>query len=213
MWKTIEFYQRTNIIDLSYRAILRRIFKIYNLKNVVKKKVINGHDSWIINSDYIDDYFCRKKKRKRNEIGFLQLQEKKVHQVKSIHIKPKDIDRYQIELSINFKDYYHQDYYHYIVKDLFLRTGYDLFYIIEKDSLGYNHLHLGIKGNSDVIKLILKHTYSNLYFHEYDADADKIFTKETNVAVIKSHNAYLQYLEKECAIRFLLKDKNKNLFD
>lgn len=213
MWKTIEFYRRSNIINVSYRTIMRQIAKIAGIDNIVKKKVINGKDKWLINSDYISDFFQRKRKLKSNIDGFNKRMEKRVRKVRSTLVIPNDIQQYNIELSINFKDDYDKSYYEYIVKDLFLRSAFDLFYVIEEDLDGFNHLHVGLKGDTDELKLILKHTYENLHLHDYDGDENKIFSKQTNIAVIRNHNAYLDYLKKGSTIEFLLKKDNLELFE
>lgn len=212
MWKTIEFYLRTNIIDVSYRTVMRQIGKISGDNNIIRKKVINGKEKCLINSNYISDYFRRKRKLKTGIDGFNQRMEKKVRKVKSTYKVPYDIDKYNIELSINLKDDYDNDYYDYIVKDLFLRSSFDLFYVIEEDTFGFNHLHIGIKGDTEELKLILRHTYVNLHLHDYDGDEDKIFSKQTNIAVIRNHNAYLDYLQKDGTIEFLQKKDNLELF-
>lgn len=214
MWKTIEFYQRTNIINLSYRSLLRKIDLVRGMDNVVRKKVINGSRMILINSNYVTVYFQRKRKLKAGIDGYNQKMEKRVRKVKSTYKVPDDIDRYNIELSINFKDNYDRDYYDYIVKDLFLRSSFDLFYVIEEDTFGFNHLHIGLKGDTEELKLILRHTYENLHLHDYDGDEDKdkIFSKQTNIAVIRNHNAYLEYLKKGSTIEFLLKKGNLELF-
>ena len=212
MWKTIEFYQRTNIINMSYRTILRKIGKIYNVKDIIKKNVINGKEHWEINSDYITEYFQRKRKVKCNEEGFNQRIEKKVRKVKTTLTVPDDIIKYSIELTINFQDNYDEEYYDYIIKDLFIRTEYDMFYVIEKDSSGFNHLHVGLKGNPEELKLVLKHTYDNLHLHDYDEEEEKFFTKKTNVATIRNHNAFLDYISKDVEIKFLLKKFNLKIF-
>lgn len=212
MWKTIEFYERTNIINVSYRTILRQIARISGDNNIVKKMVIKGKETWLINSSYVTEYFQRKRKLKSNNVGFNQRMEKRVRKVKSTFSAPIDIDEYNIELSINFKDDYDRSYYDYIVKDLFLRSSFDMFHVIEEDTFGFNHLHIGIKGNTEELKLILRHTYDNLHLHDFDGDEDKIFSKQTNIAVICNHNAYLDYLKKGSTIEFLLKKDNLELF-
>ena len=212
MWKTIDFYLRTNIINVSYRTVMRQIGKISCDNNIIRKKVINGKEKCLINSNYISDYFRRKRKLKSNNVGFNQRMEKRVRKVKSTYKVPEDIEKYNIELSINFKDDYDRDYYEYIVKDLFLRSSFNLFYVIEEDTFGFNHLHIGLKGDTEELKLILRHTYENLHLHDYDGDEDKIFTKQTNIAVIRNHNAYLDYLKKGSTIEFLLKKDNLELF-
>ncbi|WP_282629625.1 hypothetical protein [Empedobacter sedimenti] len=192
---------------------MRQIGKIYGVNDVVKKKVINGSETWLINYKFIPEYFQRKRKLKSNIDDFNQKMEKKVRKVKSTFIVPVDIDKYNIEMSINFKDDYDKDYYEYIVKDLFLRSCFDMFYVIEEDSIGFNHLHVGIKGDdTQELKLILRHTYDYLHLHDYDGDKNKIFSKQTNVAVIRNHNAYLDYLKKGSTIEFLLKKNNLELF-
>lgn len=84
--------------------------------------------------------------------------------------------------------------------------------MIEKDNEGYNHLHIGIKGNVDELKLILKHTYENLHLHEYDLNDENIFSKQTNIAIIRCHNAYYNYLNKYSTIKFLIKKNNLEIF-
>lgn len=106
MWNTIEFYRRANIINTSYRTVLRQINYISGLKDVVKKKVINGNVTWLINYQYIEEYFNRKRKSKPNVIGFNQIIEKKVRLVKSTNNVPENINQFEIELCINFKDDY-----------------------------------------------------------------------------------------------------------
>ncbi|TGN29177.1 hypothetical protein [Empedobacter tilapiae] len=213
MWKTIEFYQRTNIINLSYRSLMRRIDLVRGMNNVLRSKVINGSRTLLINYDYIQEYFQRKRKLKLGIDDFNKKMEKKVRKVKSTLIVPDNISKYNIELSINFKDDYDRDYYEYIVKDLFLRTAFDMFYVIEVDSFGYNHLHIGLKGDADELKLILQHTYDNLLLHDYDGEEEKLFSKQTNVAVIRNNNAFLDYIKKDGEIKFLLKKQNLELFE
>lgn len=213
MWKTIEFYRRTNIIDLSYRTLMRKIGKVRGMSHVVKKKVINGTETLLINYDYVDKYFTRKRKLKTNIECFNEKMEKKVRKINSTYKVPKNIDSYTIELSINFKDNYDREYYLYIVKDLFLRSSFDMFFVIEQDSEGYNHLHIGVRGQLEELKTILKHTYSNLHLHDYDADKDELFCKQTNIATIRNYNSYSDYVNKDFPIEFLLKSKNLKLFD
>lgn len=204
---------RTNIIDVSYRTIMRQLGKISGDINIVKKKVIKGQETWQINSNYISEYFRRKRKVKSNEEGFNQRMEKRVRKVNSTLKVPNDIEKYNIELSINFKDNYDRSYYNYIVKDLFLRSEFDLFFVIEEDSIGYNHLHIGLRGDVDELKLILRHTYDHLHLHDYDGEEEKLFSRDTNIAVIRNHNAYLDYMKKEGTIEFLLKKQNLKLFE
>jgi len=191
---------------------MRQIGKISCDNNIIRKKVINGKEKWLINSNYVSIYFQRKRQLKSNIDGFNKIMEKKVRKVKATLQIPDDIDRYNIELSINFKDNYDRDYYDYIVKDLFLRSSFDMFYVIEEDTFGFNHLHIGIKGNTEELRLILRHTYDNLHLHDFDGDEDKIFSKQTNIAVIRNHNAYLDYVKKGSTIEFLLKKDNLELF-
>lgn len=191
---------------------MRQIAKIAGIDNIVMKKVIKGKEKWLINSNYVTEYFQRKRKLKSSDVGFNQRMEKKVRKVKSTFSVPIDIDKYNIELGINFKDDYDREYYEYILKDLFLRSTYDMFYVVEKDAYGFNHLHIGIKGNTEELKLILRHTYVNLHLHDFDGDEDKIFSKQTNIAVIRNHNAYLDYMKKGSTIEFLLKKDNLELF-
>ncbi|MDM1041692.1 MULTISPECIES: hypothetical protein [Empedobacter] len=213
MWKTIEFYQRTNIINMSYRTIMRQLGSISGDINIVKKKVIEGRETWQINYDYIHEYFQRKRKVKSNEEGFNQRMEKKVRRVISTLTVPEDVSQYNIELGINFKDDYDRNYYDYIVKDLFIRSEFDIFYVIEEDSSGFNHLHVGLKGDPEELKLVLKHTYDNLHLHDYDGEEENLFSKQTNVAIIRNQNAYLDYLKKDGNIEFLLKRNNLKLFE
>lgn len=193
---TIKFYLDRQMIDLSEDQIKRRILifkKQIDAESIVKKIKTGKTYAWAINYDYFHLF-----KRKR-------ALSKKLKQKKNYPIIQTDENRkldYQYEISINLKggiktknveNAYDENYYIEITKQLFKIIREDMFYVVEKDKYGYNHVHIATKGSPNLIKMALDFVLKNKLGFETD------FLNKTNAIhqeSIRNLYAFKEYLKK-----------------
>ena len=193
---TIKFYLERQMIDLSEDQIKRRISvlkKQIGSESIMKKIKTGKTYAWAINYEYLH-LFKRKRALSKN------VKQKKVYPIIET-IENRKVD-YQFEISINLKggiktnnieNTYDENFYIEITKQLFKIIREDLFYVIEKDKYGYNHIHIAINSSSTLIKMAIDFVLKNKL--GFDAE----FLNKTNAIhneTIRNIYAFREYLKK-----------------
>lgn len=193
---TIKFYLDRQMIDLSEDQIKRRILifkKQIDAESIVKKIKTGKTYAWSINYDYLH-LFKRKRALAKN------IKQKKNYPIVTTNQNRK-ID-YQYEISINLKggmktnnieNAYDEKYYVEISQQIFKIIREDMFYVIEKDKYGYNHVHIATNGSPSMIKMAIDFVLKQKL--GFDAD----FLNKTNAIhneSIRNLYAFKEYLKK-----------------
>lgn len=222
----ISFYLDRNIIDLSMDQVKRRIKdkkKLYDLnpdvENIVRFKKFKNTSGWTINYQYLD-YF----QRKRNHKQPYQIPKSKLLKT-SIHDRKIN---YGFEITMNFKDgcnlnhvdggSYDVNYYNHIAHEIFRLNRNDMFYMVEKDSDNYYHVHIGLNGDPDEIEVIVCVLLSKLV-QQNDINSKIPDGKKINFDRIHNLFSFKKYLRKNyystrfgetvVPLRFIYKDENE----
>lgn len=193
---TIKFYLERQMIDLSEDQIKRRISilkKQIGAESIIKKIKIGKTYAWAISYDYLH-LFKRKRALSKN------IKQKKNYPIVTTN-QNRNID-YQYEISINLKggiktrnieNAYNENYYVEITKQLFKILREDMFYVVEIDKYGYNHVHIATNGSPNMIKMAIDFVLKRKL--GFDAD----FLSKTNAIhneSIRNLYAFKEYLKK-----------------
>lgn len=193
---TIKFYLDRQMIDLSEDQIKRRILifkKKIDAESIVKKIRIGKTYAWVINYDYLY-LFKRKRAHSKN------VKQKKNYPI--IHTNENRKFVYQYEISINLKggiktknveNTYDENYYVEVSQQIFRIIREDMFYVVEKDKYGYNHVHIATNGSQNMIKMAIDFVLKQKLGFETD------FLNKTNAIhneSIRNLYAFRQYLKK-----------------
>src|SRR5690606_16098750 len=148
--------------------------------------------AWAINYQFLD-LFKRERKLRANVRKLIPK-----HQIKHSNIN-KRMD-YEFEISINLKGgmshdnvSYDQQYYNYIVEQIFIITRQDLLFVHEQDKYGYNHIHIASNGSVDDIKIAIYFVMVNkLGFNPSFIKSSRAI----HIEPIENMYAFRQYLKK-----------------
>lgn len=209
-YKTIKFYLERNMIDLSEDQIKRRITKLklnsYS-SNIIKKKLIGKTYAWCVNYFELNHFQRIRKKVNRRKTNVLPINKSLVN---------KCVD-YKYEVSINLKsgiqtknlgESYSYDYYRELADSIFRIVRADMFYIIETDEFGYNHLHMGINSDEVTIKIAVDYVLKSIFCFE-----DEFLKKEkvSHTDEIRNLFAFYEYLDKDLnnlPVNYIYKNEN-----
>lgn len=198
--KPASFFIQTGIIDLSIDQIRRRARNLEKEGSLLveKKKNNRGSWEWFIDTAGIFIFERIRKKKKTDEFK-LSSNEALARNIHPETMPVGNID-YRIEISINFKEEYDDNYYEYFVKQFFVRNQANLYFKIEKDKDGYNHLHIGTCGILEDVKLIINHIVSKILNQKNDFYLKEFYGKHistnVNIQPLEDNFKFQQYLKK-----------------
>lgn len=191
-YKSITNYLKNGIINLSRKQLKRNIKKIYKEGNdaVLLLKNKRGVLEWHVDCTRIHLVDRSRKAKKSNKEHCLEINGAENYDIK-----------YKTSITINFKENYDSKYYSTIANFFNQIYRHSLYYVIEKDENGYNHIHIGCTGAIEVIKIQLRellHDY--LGYDELNFNTERLFDNASYSPVliekIFRDSAHQQYLKK-----------------
>ncbi|MFV0141483.1 hypothetical protein [Empedobacter falsenii] len=212
-----SFILSTGILDLSADQIKRNIKKVaqeeekkhlenslhnvnYKDPTVLKLRNENGIQEWHVNYSRINK-IGRKRKVKNNTINKVNHNiDRAKRAITRFSYQEPENPRYTTEITLNFKENYEASYYEEVVKELFVRYKKNMYFVVEKDSEGYSHIHIGSEGKKKEIMILMNHIIENVLARFDDMYIKFLeggnYESDLHISDIVSNDAYKKYLSK-----------------
>ena len=161
-YKTIKYLIEQLLIEISERHARRKAHQLYKNSDpdVIVIKNDKGLSQYLIHLNGISKFQRKRKKTENKYPKILYFDLRKI---------PKPVIKYDINICLNFKSgasSYDQSFYQYVAKSIFELTNKDMYFVIEKDSESYFHLHIGMEGLNefkDIKSKIQEYLWDTLY--------------------------------------------------